>query len=77
MDTFANAVVALGSGIPDGVLSGILGVAPSLAEIVAGLGALVVATLGVLVVRHLQAADASPEPVPTPDPAARDIQEAA
>ena len=77
MNTLAIAVAAVGSGIPDGALSANIGLAPSVAEIVAGLAAFVVATLGVLVVRHLQAADAPRKPVTSPEPAPRDLQKAA
>jgi hypothetical protein len=69
MNPLAIAVAALPAGLPDGAVSGTLGVAPSPAEVIAGLGALVVAMLGVLVVRYLQAPSDGPRnPVVSPDP---------
>jgi hypothetical protein len=68
MNPLAIAVAALPAGLPDGAVS-TLGVAPSPAEVIAGLGALVVAMLGVLVVRYLQAPSDGPRnPVVSPDP---------
>jgi hypothetical protein len=78
MNTLAIAVAALPAGLPDAAVSGTLGVAPSPIEVVAGLGALVVAVVGVLVVRHLQAPGDGPRnPVVSPDPANDHLRKAA
>jgi len=63
MNTLAIAVAGLGSGLPDGAVhvTTLFGVAPSTADVVAGLGALALATLGVLVVRYLQPPSDLPE----------------
>ncbi len=55
MNTLAIAVVGLGAGFPTDAVTASLGFGPSAAEMLAGLGAFAVATLGVLVVRTLQA----------------------
>ncbi len=68
MNTLAIAVGALGTGVPDGTVTPLLTVGLATADIVAGLGAFVVATLAVLVVRRFQAAgDGSPNPAASPD----------
>jgi hypothetical protein len=60
MNTFGIEIAALGSGIPDGVAAAVLGPGFTPAELLAGLGAAVVATLGVLVVRILNAPSQEP-----------------
>ena len=79
MDTIAIAVAGLGAGLPDGAVNVTLGIAPSPAELFAGLGALALATLGVLVVRALQAPGDLPDaPAASPDPRPRgDLKRAA
>jgi len=63
MDALAIATTALGSGIPSGAVAAVLGPGFTPAELVAGLGAAVVATLGILVVRHLNAPSEEPATV--------------
>jgi hypothetical protein len=77
MNTLAIAVAGLGSGIPQGAVIASLGTW-SPAELVAGLGVFVLATLGVFVVRMLQAPSDLPEaPHATPDPRGDDLKRAA
>jgi hypothetical protein len=74
MNTFAIAIAALGSGIPDGSAA-VFGPGFTPAEFLAGLGAAVVATLGVLVVRILN--DPGQEPAAPPRPADDRVDRAA
>jgi hypothetical protein len=60
MNTLAIAFSALGSGIADGAAAALSGPAFTPAEFLAGLGAAVVATLGVLIVRILNAPSQEP-----------------
>jgi len=65
MNTLGITIAALGSAGPTGS-GAILALGGSPADLVLGLGALVVATIGVLVVRHL---NVSPTPsVPSESP---------
>ena len=74
MNTLAIAVAGLGAGLPAGTMN----VTPSPAEVFAGLGALVLATLGVLVVRSLQAHSDLPEaPQVSPHSRGDDLKRAA
>jgi hypothetical protein len=77
MNTFAIAIAALGSGIPDGAAA-VFGSGFTPAEFLAGLGAAVVATLGVLVVRILNAPGQEPAaPAAPPRPADDRVDRAA
>jgi hypothetical protein len=77
MNTLAIAVAGLGSGLPQGTVITSLGTW-SPAEFLAGLGAFVLATLGVFVVRMLQAPSDLPEaPAAAPDPRGDDLKRAA
>jgi hypothetical protein len=77
MNTFAIAIAALGSGIPDGAVA-VLGPGFTPAEFLAGLGAAAVATLGVLVVRILNAPGQEPAaPAASPRPADDRVDRAA
>jgi len=77
MDTLAIAVSGLGSGFPQGAVFASLGTW-SPADLVAGLGAFVLVTVGVFAVRILQAPSDLPEaPHATPDPRGDDLKRAA
>ena len=78
MSPIAVGVGAFGAGIPVGTSATLLTVGLSGTALVAGLGALVVATLGVLLVRRLQSSDdVAPKPVESPDPGGDEIRKAA
>jgi len=77
MNTLAIAVAGLGSGFPQGAVFASLGTW-SPVELFAGLGAFVLATLGVLMVRMLQVPSDLPEaPGAAPDPRGDDLKRAA
>jgi hypothetical protein len=65
MITLGITVAAVGSGVPGGLASSLLGPGFTPAELLAGLGAATVATLGVLVVRILNTPNEEPA-LPTP-----------
>jgi hypothetical protein len=65
MITFGVTLAAVGSGLPGGLAGTLIGPAFTPAELLAGLGAATVATLGVLVVRILNVPNETPA-VPTP-----------
>jgi hypothetical protein len=77
MSTFGIALAALGSSIP-GAAAAVLGPGFTPAELLAGLGAAVVATLGVLIVRILNAPSQKPAvPAASPRPADSGVKRAA
>jgi hypothetical protein len=67
MNTLATAFAGLAAGIPVETVAPLSTVGLGTADLVAALGALVVATLGVLAVRHFQAAGVPPNPAASPD----------
>lgn len=78
MTTFGATIAALGSGIPGGETGALLTIAPDLTDLLAGLGALVVCTIGVMVVRHLKDMERRPiTPTLTPKPERDGIRRAA
>jgi hypothetical protein len=78
MNALGIAIAGLGAGLPDGAVSATLGIAPSPAELFAGLGVFALATLGVLVVRALNTpSDLPAAPVASPDPKGDDLERAA
>jgi hypothetical protein len=60
MNALGIAVATFGSAIPAGVTATVIGPSFTLAETLAGLGAATVATLGVLIVRMLNAPNREP-----------------
>jgi len=70
MNTFGIAVAAFGTGIPGAATVPGVGFTP--AELLAGLGAAVVATLGVLIVRILNTPRAEPTAPTTLERSAND-----
>lgn len=78
MNPLGIAIGALGTGIPDGTATPLLTIGLTTGDIVAGLTALAVATLGVLVVRRLQApSDVAPNPATSPAPRGDELRRAA
>jgi hypothetical protein len=78
MSTFGIAFAALGSGIPGRAAAAVLGPGFTPAEFLAALGAAVVATLGVLIVRILNAPNQGPAvPAASPRPADDGVKRAA
>ena len=78
MNTLGIAVVALGSAIAEGVSGMVLGPRFTVAELVAGLGAATVATLGVLIVHVLNAPNRKPlAPTPSRRPVDHGVKQAA
>jgi hypothetical protein len=78
MSTLGVTLGALGSGIiPEGS-GALLSIGPVGPDLVAGLAALVVGVLGILVVRHFQSADDAPAtPAAAPAPGGHEIRKAA
>lgn len=78
MSTLAVAFGALSSGFPDGASGSLIALDLGGADLVAGLGLFVVCTVGVLVVRRLQAAGGNlPVPASSSDVGGRELREAA
>ena len=78
MNALGIAVATIGSAITEGVTATVLGPGFTLAEMVAGLGAATVATLGVLVVRVLNAPNREPAaPTPSSRPQDHGVKRAA
>jgi hypothetical protein len=78
MITLGITLAAVGSGIPGGVASSFFGPAFTPAELLAGLGAATVATLGVLVVRILNTPNEEPAlRTPSRHPQADGVRKAA
>jgi hypothetical protein len=77
MNTLGIAVATFGSAITD-VTTTVIGPGLTLAEMLAGLGAATVATLGVLIVRVLNAPNREPAaPIPARRPQAPGVKQAA
>ncbi|HJW69880.1 MAG TPA: hypothetical protein VJ829_11030 [Candidatus Binatia bacterium] len=77
MNTLGIAVATFGSAITD-VTTTVIGPGLTLAEMLAGLGAATVATLGVLIVRVLNAPNREPAaPIPARCPQAPGVKQAA
>jgi hypothetical protein len=78
MSTLGIAVSGLGSGIASGNAGAMLAAGLTPIDVIAGLGALAIATAGVLVVRRLQATRGEPpNPVASPGPTGRELRKAA
>jgi hypothetical protein len=78
MSTMGIVVAGLGSGVPSGTAGAMLSIGLGPMDIVAGLGALIVSTVGVMVVRRLQAVGGEPpHPVASPDPRGNELRKAA
>jgi hypothetical protein len=78
MNALGIAVATFGSTITDGVSATVIGPGFTLAEMLAGLGAATVATLGVLVVRVLNAPNREPAaPTPSRRPQDHEAKQAA
>jgi len=63
MNPYGVVIAGLSSGIPSGAVAAVLGPGFAPAELLAGLGAAVVATLGILIVRELNVPSERPAAV--------------
>jgi hypothetical protein len=78
MNALGIAVATFASTITEGVTATVIGPGFTLAEMLAGLGAATVATLGVLIVRVLNAPNREPAaPTPARRPQAAGVKQAA
>lgn len=77
MEAFAVTIAQIGDGLPVGV-SAVPGQSSAVPDILAGLGAFVVATIGVLAVRYLKdLADRPSTSAPAPTPRGGGFRKAA